>query len=492
MKNHLIGLLGIACLVCLNSCSEEFASANSADGFYYDGEFADQGGDTYNEIIENPFIEVADESTSTFSIDADGGSYANCRRYLMQDATLPPVDAIRTEEFINYFNLDYDYNDYSHPINLNGEVSECPWNANNKLVRIGIKGQPLPEGDLPNSNFVFLIDISGSMSSVDKLDLLKEGFINVLNEMDDQDRIAIVTYAGSAGIVLESTPVSNRGAIESAINSLGSGGSTAGAEGILTAYEIARENFIEGGNNRIIVGTDGDFNVGISSQEDLVTLIEENRDFGVYLTIIGVGRGNLREGQLEQMANNGNGTYEYADSENQLTKIFINEYSKFFAVAKDVKVQVEFNSENIYAYRLIGYENRVLENEDFEDDTKDAGEIGADQSITAIYEVIPTNNIDFRSTESFTIDFRYKLIDSDNSIPLSLDIFDEGNRFDQASDHMQFTAAVASFGLVLRDSEYKGNADFDSILTWLDEANLPDPYGYKSELKDLISSAKSL
>lgn len=480
------------------SCSDNFSDGNllgdsSEDGFF-SGNVADvnDSQDTYVAIIENQFIDVEDEAVSTFSIDADGASYSNSRRFLQQESQLPPADAIRTEEFINYFNLDYEFDETSHPIDLNGEIATCPWNPDHQLIRIGIKGEPLPAGDLPASNFVFLIDVSGSMGGPDRLDLLKSGFSRVVDEMSDDDRVAIVTYAGSSGVVLQSTPASDRATIKDAINQLGSGGSTAGAEGILTAYDIARANFIEGGNNRIIVGTDGDFNVGPSSQDELVELIEENRDFGVFLTVIGVGRGNLRESQLEQIANNGNGTFEYADNDHQIYKIFVAEYSRFFSVAKDVKVQVEFNPENVVAYRLIGYENRILNNEDFEDDTEDAGEIGANQSITALYEIVPTGNVDSRFLPSMTVDFRYKQPDSDVSTQIALEIFDENTTFEESSDFMQFTAAVASFALLLRDSEFKGQTDHDQILEWLEMGNIADPFGYKTELEDLVTYSKTL
>jgi len=278
--------------------------------------------------------------------------------------------------------------------------------------------------------------------------------------------------------------------IKDAINSLGSGGSTAGAEGIITAYEIAQENFIDGGNNRIIIGTDGDFNVGPSSTEDLITLIEEKRDFGIFLTVLGVGRGNLNDAALEQIANNGNGTYEYIDTIDQLRKVFIYDFSKFFTVAKDVKVQVQFNPENILAYRLIGYENRVLDNEDFEDDEEDAGEIGANQNITAIYEIVPQSNQNL-SEKALTIDFRYKNPSEDLSIPVSLDIFDEGNSFSQASDFMQFTASVASFSMLLRDSQYKGTSSYNQVINWLDNTSLADPYNFKAQFRDLVQQASS-
>lgn len=449
------------------------------------------GGDNYEEIEENPFISVADEPISTFSIDADGASYANVRRFLNENE-LPPKGAIRTEELINYFDLEYDYNDATHPIALNGEISTCPWNSNNKLIRIGIKGKPVDITSLPPSNFVFLIDVSGSMSSTDKLDLLKVGFNLFVDEMRAEDRIAIVTYSGATGLALPSTSGNEKQIIKNAINALGSGGSTAGAQGIITAYEIAEQNFVENGNNRIILGTDGDFNVGVSSTGELIDLIEEKRDLGIFLTVLGVGRGNYNDASLEQIANHGNGTFEYIDKVAQIRKVFVHEYSKFYTVAKDVKVQVEFNPSNVESYRLIGYENRLLETEDFEDDTKDAGEIGADQNITALYEIVPKDNPNYRSVPTFTIDFRYKEPDADVSIPLTLSIFDNGNSFSEASNFMRFTASVASFGMLLRDSDYKGSSSYDQITSWLNATTLNDEHGFKNELKALVNRAKSL
>lgn len=447
-------------------------------------------GDRYTEQEENPFIEVSKQPVSTFSIDADGASYANVRRFIQEDRQLPPKGAVRTEELINYFQLDYPFDNPQHPIALNGEVSSCPWNSANKLVRIGIKGQPLPAGQRPASNFVFLIDVSGSMSSEDKLDLLKSGFKLFVDGLSAADRVAIVTYAGSAGVVLESTPGSDKATIKKAIDKLGSGGSTAGAEGIITAYKIAQQNLIARGNNRVVIGTDGDFNVGPSSQSELVALIEEKRDLGIYLTVLGVGRGNLNDAMLEQIADNGNGTYEYIDNLAQLKKVFIYDYDKFYTVAKDVKVQVEFNPDNVQSYRLIGYENRVLKQEDFENDKKDAGEIGANQNITALYEIVPKANANAKSAPTFVIDFRYKKPDAESSVPLRLDIFDQGKSFQQSSDFMRFTASVAAFSMLITQSQYKGESSYEQVLSWLNGVKLKDEHGFKAEFKSLVEAAK--
>lgn len=482
-----IKIIIVSSILLLFSCDyDETNSSSYVD--YYNLEFT---ADQYNEIGENQFISTETIPVSTFSIDADGASYANVRRFIQQDQALPPVGAVRTEELINYFNLDYTYNDATHPINLNGEISSCPWNTENKLVRIGIKAKPMALNDTQASNFVLLIDVSGSMGSEDKLELLKSGFKDFVDQTADTDKIAIVTYAGSAGLVLASTSCSDKQTIKEAIDSLGSGGSTAGAEGIITAYEIALENYIANGNNRIIIGTDGDFNVGISNQDELISLIEEKRELGIFLTVLGVGRGNLNDGTLEQIANKGNGTYEYIDTIEQLKKIFIYDYSKFFTVAKDVKVQVEFNPEIVDAYRLVGYENRVLNNEDFEDDIEDAGEIGANQNVTAIYEIVPAIESNLLNEKAFTIEVRYKFPDADVSTLMALDIFDEEVAFSQSSDFMKFSACIASFSMILTDSEFKGNSTYSNVINWLNDINLTDEHNFKSQFQNIVQDASS-
>ena len=485
-------VLGILVLS-VSSCKSDVDYSGSPNVYFPPtNDFATGSGDNYNTFEENPFILVSDQAISTFSVDADGASYANVRRYIMQDNQIPPTDAVRTEELINYFDLDYGYENPDSPIALNGEISLCPWNASNKLIRIGIQGKPIEKQDLEASNFVFLIDVSGSMASEDKLELLKNGFNLFVDKMEEKDKVAIVTYAGASSVPLESTSGLYKQKIKSAINALGSGGSTAGAMGIISAYEIAQRNFIENGNNRIIMGTDGDFNVGVSTQEELVELIEEKRDLGIFLTVLGVGRGNLNDASLEQIANNGNGNYEYIDNIEQLKKVFIYESNKFYTVAKDVKVQVEFNANNVEAYRLIGYENRLLDTEDFEDDTKDAGEIGVDQNITALYEIVPRNNNSYRAVPTFTVDFRYKEPNSEISIPIQLEIFDEGKTFEQSTDYMRFTASVASFSMLIRNSKYKGDSNFDTILNWLSTSKLNDKYGFKEEFKQMVTRGKEM
>ena len=457
----------------------------------YDSEADIPTGDKYNVIAENPFVKTATQPTSTFSIDADGASYTNVRRFIEENRLIPPAGAVRTEEMINFFDMNYAYQSSEHPIALNGEVSTCPWKEGNQLVRIGIKGKTIPKADLPPSNFVFLIDVSGSMNSMDKLGILKQGFNLMVDEMRPQDRIAIVTYAGNAGLVLESTACNQKDKIKQAINSLGSGGSTAGADGIITAYEIATKYFVEGGNNRIIVGTDGDFNVGPASQVEIIELIETKRDKGIFLTVLGVGRGNLNDAMLELLANNGNGSYEYIDKVSQLEKIFIHDFSKFYTVAKDVKVQIKFDPKSVESYRLIGYANRVMDNEDFTNDKKDAGEIGANQSITALYEIVPKQGVT-TSSPMFNIDFRYKKPDENSSRPMNLIVYNTNKDFLEASENMILAGSVAAFSMLLTDSEYKGTTTYPAISKWLNAKPFYDPFDYKKDFKELVIKARSI
>lgn len=506
MKNVFYVTMLLFVITLFYNCSQEDSLDNRVSSeANFDGDLSNSGGvapdpttgnqpatgDNYNEYEENDFVKTVEEPISTFSIDADGGAYSNTRRFLVDDKRLPPRGAIRSEEFVNYFNYDYPEPSGNQPIGLNGEVSDCPWTRGNKLLRIGIKGKDIPRAELPNSNFVFLIDVSGSMSSDDKLGILKESFKRFTDEMRDEDRIAIVTYAGADKVVLESTLGSEKNKIKQAIDRLSSGGSTAGARGIITAYEIAERNFIAEGNNRVILGSDGDFNVGPSSQEDLLELIEVKRESGVFLTILGVGRGNLNEGTMEQIANHGNGNFEYIDNLEQAHKIFVHDFNKFYTVAKDVKIQIEFNPEIVKEYRLIGYENRLLETEDFEDDTKDAGEIGSNQTITAIYEYIPVNQQP-RNLPSVTVDFRYKLPAEEVSQPLSLSIKDNGHTFEESTESMRFAASAAGFGMLLWDSAYKGELTYAKLADWANRARSYDPQGFRAEMVELIQVAEGL
>ena len=457
----------------------------SAPEEIYEGNFPDV--EKYEDYGENPFINTADEAVSTFSIDADGGSYCNMRRFVHL-GQLPPKESVRIEEFINYFTFNYPEPTDNENIALNSEVSTCPWTPNHYLLRLGIKGKTIPENELPNSNFVLLIDVSGSMVSNDKLELLKVGFKQMIDEMRPTDRVAIVTYAGKVEVLLNSTFCDDNNKIKSAIDKLKASGSTAGGVGIQTAYEIAEKNFIPDGNNRIILGTDGDFNVGISSTEELVEFIKQKRESGVYLTVLGVGTGNLNDAMMEQIANNGNGNYEYIDNAKQVKKVFVYEKSKFYTIAKDSKVQITFNPEKVKSYRLIGYENRVLNNEDFEDDSVDAGEIGAEQTITAIYELILN---DTKSSIPFgNFDFRYIKPHETQSRLLKHTIENGVSEISQSSENMRFVSAVTCFGLQLKQSEYKGKSSKTMVLDLGKNAVSFDPNGFRAEFLELVKNVE--
>ncbi len=454
----------------------------------------------YNPVVENPFVDVSTEATSTFSIDADGGSYANVRRFLSANQK-PVADAIRTEELVNYFPLNYANPTNGESIAVNGEISGCPWDKTHKLIRIGLKGRSIAKESLLPSNIVLLIDVSGSMSDPNKLPLLKESLPAFVDNLRAQDKVSIVTYAGQAGVPLDPTSGADKGKIKAAISALGAGGSTAGAQGISTAYELAEKNFVQGGNNRVILMTDGDFNVGISSQKELIDLIVSKRDKGIFLTTVGVGIGNYNEAMMEQVANKGNGTYEYIDNQKQAQKVFVEEFSKFYTVAKDVKIQLTFNADQVKSYRLIGYENRLLKKEDFTDDKEDAGEINAGQTITALYEIIPvaatlngsgSGQVSQFTTPLFTINFRYKQPTATSSQALDLQIFDTNTEYEKASENMRFAASVAAYGLVMRNSAYKGDATYEKVRTWATAAMTYDPYGYRKEFIQLIDKARQL
>ncbi len=437
----------------------------------YNEKYADYG--------ENPFISVKEQPVSTFSIDADGGSYSNMRRFAMASER-PPVASVRIEEYLNYFNYDYP-EPTNENVSVHAEICTCPWKQGHYLLRIGLKGRTLELK--PPSNFVFLIDVSGSMDSNDKLGILKTGFKEFAEQLDEKDQVAIVTYSGSAQVLLESTPGSEKETIKNAINALSAGGSTAGAAGIKIAYEIAGEYFIEGGNNRVVLGTDGDFNVGMSSDEELIDLIETERDKGIYLTVLGVGSGNLNERMMEQIADKGNGNYEYIDNLEQMRKVFVYEYDKFYTVAKDCKIQVNFNEKSVDSYRLIGYENRSMDNDDFKNDSCDAGEIGASQTITALYQFLPTENI----IEPFgTISFRYKMPDNSDVRQRNHTMKNSVAPFETASDDTRFAVSVAGFGMLMKDSQYKGALNIELVADWAADAGSYDPYGFKEEFIQLM------
>ncbi len=466
----------------------------------------------YEHIVENDFKVVTDHPLSTFSVDVDRASYANVRRMLTQ-GYLPPKGAVRIEEFVNYFDYEYPQPTGEHPFSINTEMADCPWNAQHKLLQIGLQGKDLNPGEVPPSNLVFLIDVSGSMRDHNKLPLLKNAFKLLVNQLDEKDRIAMVVYAGSSGLVLPSTPGNEKEKILGALNALAAGGSTAGAAGIQLAYQIAQENFLKKGNNRVILATDGDFNVGISSESGLVDLIEEKRKSGIFLSVLGFGTGNYQDSKMELLADKGNGNYAYIDNLFEAKKVLVNEFSgTLFTIAKDVKIQIEFNPAQVQSYRLIGYENRLLNKEDFNDDTKDAGEIGAGHTVTALYEVVPAgaentlagkvDELKYQSVttkagahqtaEWMTIKLRYKPPTADVSKLLSVTVSDSDLSWQKSSDNFRFSAAVAAFGMLLRESKYQGSTDFDLIKNLANTAKGKDPEGYRAEFVRLTGMAEAL
>jgi len=448
---------------------------------YFEGEY----NENYKDYEENPFVKVADQPVSTFAVDADGASYSNMRRFLYLGQT-PPEASVRIEEFINFFTFDYDDPIDGENVALNSEIATCPWNSEHYLIRVGMKGKTIPENELPNSNFVFLIDVSGSMNSPEKLGILKTGFKAMVDEMEDTDRVAIVTYAGEAGVLLESTYGDEKEKIKQAIDQLGAGGSTAGAAGITTAYEIAQQNLIPNGNNRVILGSDGDFNVGISSTDALIEFIEEKRESGIYLTVLGVGSGNLNDHMMEQIANNGNGNYEYIDNASQIQKVFVHEKAKFYTIAKDSKIQITFDSTMVDSYRLIGYENRSLDSSDFVNDTIDAGEIGSTQTITAMYEVILNSTAGNDSYAQF--DFRYKMPSESVSRLISHEINMIPVDITNSSVNMRYAASITGFGLLMKQSEYQGNVSKQMVLDLGGNATSFDPNGYRTDFLELVGN----
>ncbi|MCD6160838.1 MAG: VWA domain-containing protein [candidate division Zixibacteria bacterium] len=467
--------------------------------------------EAYDFINENKFINALDTPLSTFSIDVDAASYSNMRRFINK-GSFPPKNAVRIEEFINYFTYDYPQPDGKHPFSITTEISECPWDNTHRLAHIGLQGKDVSMNELPSSNLVFLIDVSGSMKRPEKLPLLKSAFKLLVNKLDEGDRVAIVTYAGNAGLQLPSTPGCQKDAILAAIDRLGAGGSTAGAAGIKLAYQIAKDNFMKSGNNRVILATDGDFNVGISSDEGLVKLIEEKRDQGIFLTVLGFGAGNYKGSKMEKLADKGNGNYSYIDNIIEAKKVLVNEMKgTLFTIAKDVKIQIEFNPAKVQAYRLIGYENRILNKEDFADDAKDAGELGSGHTATALYEIIPANPEDFEaqtgelryqvmrlrgdafeSPELLTVKFRYKKPDGNKSRLIEHHVIDTDIALKRTSDNFRFSAAAAEFGMLLRDSQFKGNASYEQVLELARDSKGADSNGYRREFIELADVCKSL
>jgi len=465
----------------------------------------------YDVINENIFLDPLNHPLSTFSIDVDAASYSNMRR-MINNGQLPQKDVVRIEEMINYFNYDYPNPVGKVPFSITTEVSQAPWNTKNKLVHIGLQGKMLDYENLQATNLVFLIDVSGSMGNANKLPLLKSSMKLLVDQLGDNDRVAIVVYAGAAGLVLPSTPATDKNAIFAALNNLQAGGSTAGGAGIKLAYKIAKENLIEGGNNRVILATDGDFNVGASSTSDMVRLIEEKRDEGIFLTITGFGMGNYKDGRMEQISNAGNGNYYYIDNIKEAKKIFVTEMrATLFTIAKDVKIQVEFNPDKVQAYRLIGYENRLLKDEDFNDDKKDAGELGAGHTVTALYEIIPvgvesefikdvdplkyqkTKRTSISNTgELLTVKFRYKKPDGNTSKLITKVLIDKEIALDKTSENFRFSAAVAELGMILRNSEFKANSSYAQVLGLASGATGSDKEGYRREFIQLTEACNLL
>ena len=480
----------------------------SAAPVMYDAEtYPVHNTEEYDAIHENIFQGALKNPLSTFSIDVDAASYSNMRRFL-NNGQLPPKDAVRIEEMINYFNYDYKQPESADPFSINTEISSAPWNSQHKLVHIGLQGRKIPTKNLPPSNLVFLVDVSGSMSSANKLPLLKSAFKLLVDELRPQDNVAIIVYAGAAGLVLPSTDGNNKEAILNALNNLQAGGSTAGGAGIQLAYKVAKDHFKKNGNNRVILATDGDFNVGASSNAEMERLIEEKRNDGIFLTVLGFGMGNYKDSKMETIADKGNGNYAYIDNILEAKKVLVNEFGgTLFTIAKDVKIQVEFNPAKVKAYRLIGYENRALKNEDFNNDKKDAGELGAGHTVTALYEIIPAgvdskfDPIDdlkyqeskispeaIKSKELMTIKLRYKQPDGDQSKLITHALMDSHMAIEKTSDNFRWSAAVAGFGMLLRDSEFKGDLTYDDVIKLAQSAKGSDPEGYRIEFINLVKS----
>lgn len=465
--------------------------------------------ESYSNIVENKFVNPTDEALSTFSIDVDRAGYSNIRRFL-DHGQMPPHDAIRIEEMINYFDYNYEGPDGDVPFEIHRSLVDCPWNKNHQVMHVALQGKEIKKDKLPESNFVFLIDVSGSMARVNKLPLVKTSMKMLLQEMRPKDKVSIVVYAGAAGLVLEPTSASEPQKILDAIDNLKSGGSTAGGAGIELAYKTAKSNFIKGGNNRVILATDGDFNVGTSSDEGLEDLIERERKSGVFLSVLGYGMGNYKDSKMQLLADKGNGNHAYIDNIQEARKIFVSEFAgTLFTIAKDVKIQVEFNPAYVQAYRLIGYENRILQKEDFNNDKIDAGELGAGHTVTALYEIIPVgvesdftgkvddlkyqvqeNKIYNGSNELATIKLRYKEPDGDISKKLVKAIGPNAMKLKDAPGHVRFAMSVAQFGLSMRKSEYISNYQMNDLIQLAESSKSHDPEGYKAECVRLMKSAQ--
>ena len=458
--------------------------------------------ESYSKITENDFISTKKNDTSTFSTDVDTASYSNIRRMINNGYSMYeiPADAVRIEEMLNYFSYDYTEPENNEPFGVSMQSTKCPWNTENNIVMIGLNTEKVDFEDAPDSNLVFLLDVSGSMSDSNKLPLLTKAFTLLANELDAKDKVSIVTYAGEDKVLLEGVSGNQKDKILSTLDSLEASGSTNGSAGIETAYKLAKENFIEGGNNRVILATDGDLNVGITDDEELEKFITKKKDDGIFLSTLGFGMGNYKDAKLELLADKGNGNYAYIDSLTEAKKVMVKEMgANFTTVAKDVKLQVAFNPDVVEEYRLIGYENRVMENEDFEDDTKDAGEIGSGHSVTALYEVKMTDDYtqsketnitelveDNYAYDWMTLKIRYKKPEGNKSKELSYTCSDT-DYSETPSDDLAFAMAVAEFGMILRNSEYKGEGSFDQVIQLAKQTDTSKDI-YKSEFVKLVST----
>jgi len=488
------------------SSARSVESSRRRDG----GRRGDFNTEAYDRIDDNPFRRVTQDPLSTFSIDVDTASYANVRRFL-NDGSLPPRDAVRIEELVNYFRFDYPAAADDVPFAVHTEIAACPWNPKHRLALIGLRARPLDLDHVPARNLVFLLDVSGSMMPPDKLPLIQSAMRMLVDTLNERDRIALVVYAGASGLVLPSTSGAEKEKIHQAIARLEAGGSTNGAEGIALAYQVAQDQFVKGGINRVILATDGDFNVGVTNQGDLTRLIEQKRASGIFLSVLGVGTENLKDSTMEKLADRGNGNYAYLDSLHEARKVLVKEAgATLVTVAKDVKIQVEFNPASVAAYRLIGYENRLLRNQDFNDDKKDAGDIGAGHTVTALYEIVPPGaDVDVASVdplkyqrppaqtttstaardELMTVKLRYKAPDGDASRLISVPV---KNRTSELSENVGFAAAVAEFAMLLRQSEYRGSSTHAEAASLARRFRGADPDGYRSEFVRLVELAESL
>jgi Ca-activated chloride channel homolog len=464
-----------------------------------------RSGEAYSHVQDNPFVRVADDPRSTFGADVDTASYSIVRSYLAQGQQ-PPKDAVRLEELVNYFRYDYAGPTDGRPFAVHLDAAACPWAPAHRLVRIALKGREVPPAERPPSNLVFLIDVSGSMDEPNKLPLVKQALRMLVRALDERDRVAIVVYAGSEGLALPPTPGSQKETILAAINALGAGGSTHASAGIRLAYEMAAQGFVRGGTNRVILATDGDFNVGVTSEGDLVRLIQEKAKTGVFLTALGFGTGNLKDATLEKLADRGNGNYAYIDGPAEARKVLVEEIGgTLVTIAKDVKLQVEFDPRRVGAFRLLGYENRVMAHAEFKDDARDSGDIGAGHTVTALYEIVPAgvplpgtapDALKYQRTAPagddgslLTVKLRYKEPEGARSTEMEVPLSDAGASFAEADEDFRFAASVAAFGMVLRDSPHKGSADLGRILEWTRGALGDDPDGRRAEFSRMAAQA---